>query len=368
MNTVPPSAPTVSLQTKTPTNTTTMIAIQGLPSYTYTYYLDKVILSSSVPDGSGVLDISGNASISILVTDVLNGIHTLTAKLTGITGNTSASSNTINFETDTVAPVAPILTTTSPTYTRNPVCSFTISGESRLIYSLYRGSIFTVSGSLSVSGSATIQTSLPSDASYNFYATLTDAAGNTSSQSLPIQIVLDRQAPVAPVFQTQSGTIITPTPILSLSGEPNIYYTVSSSAFTISGSMSAAGLASITCPALSGTNYIYATLTDRAGNTSAPSSALMLSVVTAVPPAPSLSCVFTSLSHSAVFTISGQIGASYTIFNGTSTVLLTGTMTSSSMQLPPYTTTASLNYSIAAKLTNAKGTGSNSNPRISFTG
>ena len=120
----------------------------------------------------------------------------------------------------------------------------------------------------------------------------------------------------------------------------------------ISGVVSSHGNATSALPSLSGTIHIYTVLKDAAGNTSAPSSVLTLTVINSVPPVPTLS-IIKDTSHNAICSISGQLDTSYILYNG-NTILASGIMTSTPL-IVNYRMTAGKIYKFRTILKNIVG-------------
>src|SRR5207248_1665869 len=155
------------------------------------------------------------------------------------------------------------------------------------------------SGTALVGGSASdfaagLSLTAPRDATTSFYATATDAAGNTSPCSSGVSYSEDSTPPAAPTVLTTNPTSPSNQTSLLITGQAEAGSTVR--IYTTpdcSGSMLAAGSASdlaagISVTALSdSTTSFYATATDGAGNTSPCSSGASYSEDSTPPAAPS---------------------------------------------------------------------------------
>ena len=120
-------------------------------------------------------------------------------------------------------------------------------------------------------------------------------AGNTSAASAALSVTIDTAAPVVPsiaAYSTDSGTVgdgITNDNTLTLTGSAEANATVKIYGVTLLGSATADGSGnwSYTTAALAnGGHSLTATATDVAGNTSAASSALSVTIDTTAPAAP----------------------------------------------------------------------------------
>jgi hypothetical protein len=272
----------------------------------------------------------GSSGEIILTIPVLSeGLHNFNATMTDNTGNVSTTSNTISIIEDLTSPNKPILSTNSTAYTKNNTIIFTLCGEALSSYSFYKYNDLIASGTINSVGNAIITVSGIVDGSYSFYAILSDTAGNISINSNSIQITVDTQPPIQPVFLTQSGQIPTRNATITISGEPQTFYTLSYNSINISNVVSLTGISTIAVSSLSGTTNFYIILSDLAGNTSTLSNVLTLTVFNSVPPTPSL-VVSLNASQVATYTISGLINTTYALYNGTA-LLTTATMTSSNI-------------------------------------
>ena len=173
------------------------------------------------------------------------------------------------------------------------------------------------------SGAWSYTTAALANGAHSLTATATDAAGNTGAASAALSVTIDTTAPVAPSiasFSTDSGTVgdgITNDNTLTLTGTAEANSTVKVyDGATLLGSAAAngSGAWSYTTAALAnGAHSLTATATDAAGNTSAASAALSVTIDTAAPVAPSIASFSTD---------SGMVGDGITNDN---TLTLTGT-------------------------------------------
>jgi hypothetical protein len=202
----PPQPPPPPPQPSAPTITTTAPAQDKASSIdltgtaeansTVTLYNSANVVGTTTADGAGQWQIPG-----VVLTDGINYSFTATA------GNTGGSSNALVFHDDQTPPHAPLITTTAPA--QNSASSIDIVGtaESNSIVTLYNGvsAVSTTaadgSGNWHVNGIV-----LTNGVNYNFTATATDAAGNTSVASNAL-VFLDQQNHAPQV--TVPGTSVT---------------------------------------------------------------------------------------------------------------------------------------------------------------
>lgn len=141
------------------------------------------------------------------------------------------------------------------------------------------------------------------DGPYNITVTATDATGNTSGQSPALAIVIDTQAPAVPTVTTDKSPTNDNTPTVTGKAEPNSTVTVyvdGKPAGTTTADNK--GNYSYTFnPALADGNHnVTTTATDAAGNTSAQSPSLSITVDTQAPAAPTI--VLETASNNGVIT------------------------------------------------------------------
>jgi hypothetical protein len=126
------------------------------------------------------------------ITQVLTDAkHTLTATATNSSGQTSAASSALAVTVDTKAPVAPVIAGDTVNSANQVVVNGTAEAGSTI--KVYDGTTQVGNGTANASGSWTVTTSALSVGSHGLNATATDAAGNVSAHSAPLDPVI--QAP-----------------------------------------------------------------------------------------------------------------------------------------------------------------------------
>ena len=211
-------------------------------------------------------------------------------------GNESAcSSATVQYVLDTTAPSIPSsLALQSPATTPNNVTTpqIRVSGVANgIVVKLYKNNSCTIpsfAGQATASGATVDVTSsaLSTDATYDYYATASDALGNESAcSSATAQYVLDTTPPSVPSGLALQNPATSPntsdTPQIRISGVTNgdvikLYKNNTCTAPNLMGSGTASGTTiDITSSSLGsdGTYNFYATSSDALGNESACSSA-----------------------------------------------------------------------------------------------
>lgn len=283
---------------------------------------------------------------SLLSPSLAAGSHSLTAEATDLAGNRSTSAVLV-VTIDTVAAVPSLgLSAASDTgitgdrITNDATPDFTGTTEAGGFVSLYEGT--TLRGTTTADGAGlwTITSSQMGNGPHTLTARGMDAAGNTSVLSSAVVITIDTVVPNAPTGVTlapgsDSGASNTDrltnvaTPTLSGSAEANSTVTLYSGS-TIVGTATAGGNGAWTVTAASladGVNTLTVKATDAAGNTSAASSPLAVTIdtVQAAPGTPVLGAAYDSGTSSTdgitrivnpTITGTGEAGSVVTLYDG----------------------------------------------------
>ncbi len=271
----------------------------------------------TVSDGDTVLGSATagpDGSWSFTSPVLADGSHSLTAVVTDAAGNASAPTAPVAFTLDTQAPAAAadLALSSDSSGVSTPVGAGATTGDASPVLSgsAEPGSIVTVYDGDAVLGSATVggdgrwsfTAAGLADGGHSLTTTVTDTAGNTGPASAPIAFTVDATAPDAATAlvvtddvgdaqgELASGdTTDDSTPTLSGTAEASTIVSVYDGD-TLLGSVTAGadGSWSFTTPALSnGAHSLTVTVTDAAGNVSAPTAAFDLTVDASVPPATS---------------------------------------------------------------------------------
>ena len=245
-----------------------------------------------------------------------DGPHTIRYTLTDAAGNESPhSTSSLAITIDSAAPSAPAApdmtsatdsgASNTDNDTRDTTPDFTVSVPASHTATLYVDGV-AVPATL-VAGVLTPNNPLP-DGAHSVTYTVTDLAGNESAQSPSLTISIDTTAPSAPVItavpensnggvnaaEASDGTTIQvsipadakagDTLTLTVGGQPPFTYTV------LAGDVGATANVPVTAGLLAalpnGNVSVTTTLTDAAGNTSAPSAPFIFTLDTVVPSAP----------------------------------------------------------------------------------
>src|SRR5690606_2706186 len=138
------------------------------------------------------------------------GTHSITAKATDAADHTSEDSAVVMLVVDATAPTAPIIT--SPIDgTVNAEATPTISGtaEADSVVEVFRDGDSQGTTTADGSGDWTFTVnSAWSDGAHSITARATDAAGNTSDESVATTIIIDTTAPSAPSITSPSDEAV----------------------------------------------------------------------------------------------------------------------------------------------------------------
>src|ERR1039458_9139273 len=172
-------------------------------------YDGATLLGSATANGTGAW--------SFVTAALSNAIHSLTATATDAAGNTGAASTALSVTVDTVAPVAPTITSFSPDsgtvgdgITNASTLTLTGTAEANSTVKVYDGATLLGSATANGTGTWSFTTGALSNAIHSLTATATDAAGNTGAASTALSVTVDTVAPVAPTivsFSPDSGTV-----------------------------------------------------------------------------------------------------------------------------------------------------------------
>ncbi|RZL32255.1 MAG: DUF4347 domain-containing protein, partial [Rubrivivax sp.] len=248
---------------------------------------------------------------SITSSALAAGAHSLAVKATDAAGNTSAASAALSVIIDAVAPAAPggpVLATGSDSGASNSDgitsdTTPTISGtaEAGSTVTLYDTDGTTVLGTTTATGGVwSITSSTLAAGAHSLRIKATDAAGNTSAASAALSITIDAVAPAAPSApvlaaasdsgaSNSDGITSVTTPTVNGTAEAGSTVTLyDTDGTTVLGTTTATGgVWSINSSALAaGAHSLTIKATDAAGNTSAASAALSITIDAVAPAAP----------------------------------------------------------------------------------
>ncbi|MBC7951111.1 MAG: DUF4347 domain-containing protein [Rhodospirillaceae bacterium] len=309
-----PSAPDMTADTDSGVNTDNLTN-DTTPTFTGTAEANSTVklydTNGTTEIGSGTAD--GTTGVWSITTSVLGaGAHTVTAKATDAAGNTSVASTglAITIDATASAPTGLDLAAASDTATNTDnitsVTTPVISGggaEVGATVTLYDSDGTTALGSATAdeSGNWSITSSTLSAGTHTLTTKQTDIAGNVSAASSSLSVTVDTSAAAPSAPDMTVGTDLgssstdnitsTNTPIFTGTAEANStvrLYDTDGTTEIGSGTADGSGNWSITTSALSaGAHTVTAKQTDPAGNVSAASTGLAITIDATAPSAPS---------------------------------------------------------------------------------
>lgn len=344
-----PAAPAMTATSDSGTSPSDGITNDTTPDFTGTTeaFATVTLLEGATVLGSGTADAAG---IWVVTSKALAaGVHSVTAKVTDLAGNGSASSAATAVTIDVSAPSAPSTpdliaasdSGTSSTDNLTNVVTPVFSGkaEADATVTLFDGA--TSIGSVKASGAGTwsVTSAALAQGSHTITAKATDAAGNTGIASGAVTVTVDTAAPAVPSvpdLNAASDTGVSSTdnitqataPIFSGKGDAGAIITLLEGAVVLgSVTANAQGAWSITSSTLAaGLHAISATAADKAGNVSASTAVLLVTVDTAtsIPGTPDLATASDNglsatdnITNVATPTLTGkaEAGAAVTLFS-----------------------------------------------------
>ena len=347
-------------------------------------YDGATLLGSATANGSGAWSYTTAA--------LANGAHSLTATATDAAGNTSAASAALSVTIDTTAPVAPSIAsfstdsgTVGDGITNDNTLTLTGTAEANSTVKVFDGATLLGSATANGSGAWSFTTAAldqwrPQPDRDRHRCGRQHQCGLGSAERHHRH---DRAGcPEIASFSTDSGTVgdgITNDNTLTLTGTAEANSTVKVyDGATLLGSATAngSGAWSYTTAALAnGAHSLTATATDAAGNTSAASAALSVTIDTTAPVAPSIASFSTDsgtvgdgITNDNTLTLTGTAEANATVkvYDGAT---LLGSVTANGSGAWSYTTAALANgaHSLTATATDAAGNTSVASAALSVT-
>ncbi|AIB15258.1 hypothetical protein ABAZ39_25530 (plasmid) [Azospirillum argentinense] len=247
----------------------------------------------------GTVTAAAAGAWSITAASLNDGAHTLTATVTDVAGNTSSASTalTVTIDTEASAPTSLALAMASnsglSTDTLTNVAAPVITGsvaEAGVVV-LYEGATALGTVTAAAAGTWTMTAASLGDGAHTLTATVTDAAGNTSSASTALTVTIDTNASAPSGLTLEAGsnsgstadtlTNVTTPVVVGSVAEAGVVVLYEGATALGTVTAAAAGAWSITAASLSdGAHTLTATVTDVAGNTSSASTALTVTIDT----------------------------------------------------------------------------------------
>ena len=325
--------------------------------------VNHVTLTGTAAAGSTVQVFDGATQVGTATADangvwsfatgtLADGNHAFSSQAVDAAGNTSAASAVLNVTVDTVAPGAPTVTSFSPDsnvlgdgITNVNHVTLTGAAAAGSTVQVFDGATLIGTATANASGAWSFATGTLADGSHAFTSKAVDAAGNVSAASMALNVTIDTVAPIAPTvtsFSPDSNVVgdgITNVNHVTLTGAAAAGSTVQVfDGATLIGTATAntSGAWSFATGTLAdGSHAFTSKAMDTAGNVSATSAALNVTVDTVAPVAPTVTSFspdsnvvgdgITNVNH-VTLTGAAAAGSTVQVFDG---VTLIGTATAS---------------------------------------
>ncbi|MDP3410118.1 Ig-like domain-containing protein, partial [Bosea sp. (in: a-proteobacteria)] len=336
-----PAAPTLTLQADTGASGTDQITSNG-----------QINVSGIESNGTWQYSINGGTDwtngtgLSFTLAEGTYANGDVLVRQTDLAGNTGANASLGAITVDTTSPVAPTVTALTTNDTTPTITGGAILDAHRTLSVVVNGVTYTVGdGNLTHNtGDNTWSLTIPSalaEGTYAVTATVTDTAGNATSDSTTNELVIDTTAPAAPTVNTLTTNDTTPTltGTVTLGSGETLVVTVDGTTYTTANGLSVTGGTwSLTIPSAmtEGTYAVTATVTDTASNATSDSTTNELIVDTTAPAAPGATLASDtgssgsdSVTNTGTVNVSGiESGATWQYSTNGGTDWVTGTGTS----------------------------------------
>ncbi len=314
---------TVAPGTPIPVSPVDGIALNASPTLVWETVSDMTAITYRVQVGdepsftSPAVDVPEIADTQYVLT-LSDGVWFWRIQASDAMGNVSDFSPVFQFTLDILAPDAPIITSPE-TGTILTETSLTISGtaEPESIVHIYDGLQTLGTDTTDADGKFALIAFELGEGEHTLTAIATDAAGNASSVSESVTLIVDITKPSPPVFSSPGDGTITNQNVLTLTGIAEVDSTVTlfdngkaiGATPTDSGSFSY-----MTSPLADGVHSFTAMATDAAGNVSDPSGAITITVDTGKPAPPVISSPADgTITNQNTLTITGTSEAGSTV-------------------------------------------------------
>jgi len=304
----PPPAPGVTSQTTqdtTPLISGTTTVGAGL---TLTVSLNGITYTAG--DGNLVDNGDGTWDLTVPAADALaDGLYQVVATLSDAAGNSASDPGIDDLVVDTVAPPTPGVTSLATNDTTPIVSGTATVGAGETLTVEVNGVVYTAGdGNLVDNGDGTWDLTIPStdvlaEGNYDVTASVTDAAGNVSTDPSSGELTIDLTAPVAPTVTSQVTNNITPVISGTATVAPGDTLTVVVNGVTYTagdGNLvdNGDGTWDLTIPAgnavVEALYEVDVTVTDAAGNSTSDGTASELTVDLTPPPIPTVTNLLTN--------------------------------------------------------------------------
>jgi hypothetical protein len=288
--------------------TAPILAGTAQPGVLVSVYDGGLLLGTTLTDGTGTWSFTPT-------TPLVDGPHAFTATTTDAVGNESQPSPAFTVVVDTIAPPAPVIAPSNGT-----LVSGTAEADAVVHLDLDGNGTFETTVQADASGAWSIAPVPPIANGLTIAATVSDAAGNTSTSAMA---TIDALAPPVPGVPTVTddvgplqGTLANGAttddaqPTLSGSSEAGAVISIYDGATLLGTALAdGAGAWSFTPsgPLTPGGHSLTVTATDARGNTSAPSAPFALTVDSAAPGTPAITTIADNAGPSQGVTANGGV-------------------------------------------------------------
>ena len=345
--------------------------------------------------GDGKLLLTGSDwNLSIPAVDALaDNTYSVTAIVVDVAGNTAIDSTSDELVIDSVAPTAPVVDTSISNSATPTLTGFAVLDTGEFLTVVVDLVTYTISNGLSVFPDDTWALIIPSgselaDGLYDIDSTVSDAAGNTASDSTDAELTIDTVSPAIPgitvVITNSSTPVLTGTAVVGLTetltvAVNGVTYTVGDGHLVDHGDETW----TLTIPVINalgdGTYDVTVTVTDIAGNSSSETSSGELNVDTIAPTDPLLApdmLVSDDTGTSNSDNITSRTAVTFTIPAGTASVGAIATLFDATTDIGSQVVASDGSFSIAGSalldgshaitytLTDGAGNSSNSSPAL----
>lgn len=333
-----PPAPTLTAASDSGTSSTDGITRITTPTLTGAAEVGSTVRlysSTTLIGTTGATD--GTYAVTSIV--LTAGVKTMTVKATDVAGNVGPSSATTLVTIDITAPAKPTSlllpaasdtgrsSTDKITSVTTPTVTGTVTAVTGTVVTVYDGA--TVLGIVTTGTTSFAIVSPPLiDASHTVTAKAADIAGNLSTASTAITVVIDTVVPAAPVApkltaatdtgrSTTDGITKITTPVAYGTNESKAIVKLYDGALQVGSSTTTSTSYSITTTVLAaGSHNLTATATDVAGNLGPLSTGTVITIDTTAPPAPSKPAQ-TAATDTGISSTDGITKTTKPIFTGT---------------------------------------------------
>jgi len=313
-----PPAPAVTSQTTQDTTPLISGNVAAGAGYVLTVEVNGVLYNEG--DGNLVVNGDGTWDLTIPAADALtDGLYQVLAVLTDAAGNSASDPGVDDLVVDTTAPPTPGVTSLVTNDTTPVILGTANVGAGETLTVEVNGITFVAGdGNLLDNGDGTWTLTIPGasalpEGNYDVTASITDIAGNVSTDPSSDELVVDLTLPTVPAVDAQQANSGTPVITGTATVLPGETFTVTVNGVTYTAGdgslvLNADGTWSLTIPAADalpeGSYSVTATITDAAGNVTSDASVGELTIDLTAPVVPMF---IDQLSNTSTPTIGGQV-------------------------------------------------------------